>query len=218
MESLNIILISLLSFVCVLLVSAILDSLFFSEPNKREDTLLVVIKLIIEISIICLITYLIILNVDDITKLLNLSNNNLVLIPITIVWVLSINYYFKNKIFGKLDILFNKFFSRFFKKSNSKDIQLFIFGEQSNDNEQDSNNGTNSKNTKNKGSLYKNELKDLSNNNIFKKHHNLNSYLDFFNIRKYYPELEYEDNSNIKSGEYKYLELNNLRNNYNINN
>ena len=218
MESLNIILISLLSFICVLLVSAIMDSLFFSEPNKREDVLLIVIKLIIEISIICLITYLIILNVDDLTKLLNISDNNLVLIPITIVWVLSINYYFKNKIFGKLDILFKNFFGKFFLKPDSKNSQLFILGEKSNNNDKNDQNEHNSKNTNKKGSTYLANLKDLNNKNIKKKHHNLNGYLDFFNIKKYYPELEYQNNSNIKSGEYKYLEMNNLKNNYNINN
>lgn len=214
METLNIILITLVSFICVLFVSAILDAMFFSEPKKEEDIMLVVMKLILEITIICIVTYLIILNIDDLTKLLNVNDKNKVLIPLVIVWILSINYYFKNKIFKKIDLIYKKMFGKLIYdypvNSNHKSGSGSTSNNSTNQNNIDSNN---------KNKIYSKYditgLNEMNNSDIFKKHHNLSSYIDFFDIKKYYPQLFEESNSDIVSGKYRYVELNNLKNDYN---
>ena len=119
MNSLYSIFISILSFLLVMLISFVLDNTVFTEPKKSEDKLLTFIKLLIEISIICIVTFLIISNINEISGDIGLENQNQLLIPTIIIWILVINYYFKNKIFGKFDILFNSLYNNNLSINNS---------------------------------------------------------------------------------------------------
>ena len=98
--------ISIMAFFLVVMISYTLDNMVFTDPNPSEDKLLTVIKLFIEVSMICIITFLILSNVKEISMKYNIQDSNNLLIPIIIAWIIVINYYFKNKLFGKFNILF----------------------------------------------------------------------------------------------------------------
>ena len=222
--------ISTMAFFLVVMISFILDNMLFTDPNPSEDKLLTIIKLFIEISIICIITFLILSNIKEIAIKYNITDSNNLLFPIIIAWIIVINYYFKNKIFGKFNILFNDFVNipnninvnknqinystnttyRKNDDSNNSNIPENIVNQSNSNNILNSNiiNKPNKNQNKDKKVI---NSRNINDNQIFKKHHNKDWYKSNFDITNYYPELLKQDN-NIRSGKYEYVEVNNLKN------
>ena len=130
MNEYNSIFIAIITFFMVIVISYLMDVVLFTKPNKNEDRILIILKILVEISIICIFSYLLLSNISELTVNYNLDKNAIVL-PNIIAWILVVNYFFKNKLFGKFSILLDDIKVNFNNISKSElSIKKNLLGKQ----------------------------------------------------------------------------------------